>query len=56
MTAHDPSLSATFPPETRDAFAASYSETPHKLVHRLGTDARLSLEGLAALAERLPER
>ena len=53
MTVHDPALAPTFPSAARDIFAANYPEIPHKLTHRLSTDARLSLEGLAALAEKL---
>ena len=56
MTVHDPALAPTFPSAARDIFAANYPEIPHKLTHRLSSDARLSLEGLAALAEKLPEK
>ena len=56
MTVHDTSLAPTFPAAARDIFAANYPEIPHKLTHRLSSDARLSLEGLTALAEKLPEK
>ena len=56
MTVHDTSLAPTFPAAARDIFAANYPEITHKLNHRLSSDARLSLEGLAALAEKLPEK
>ena len=56
MTVHDTSLAPTFPSAARDIFAANYPEIPHKLTHRLSSDARLSLEGLAVLAEKLPEK
>ena len=39
----------------RDAFAAAYPETPHKLSHGLQEHPLLSLDALAALAEALPE-
>lgn len=55
MTAHDPSLATVFPPEAHNAFASNYPETPHKFAHRLDADARLSLDGLALLAENLPD-
>ena len=54
MTVNDTTLAPTFPAAARDIFAANYPEIPHKLTHRLSSDARLSLEGLAALAEKLP--
>lgn len=44
-----------FPPESRSAFAANYPETPHVLRHTLQREERFSLDGLAALAEALPE-
>ena len=55
MTVHDMSLAQTFPRSARETFASNYPETPHKLTHSLTADARLSLEGLASLAESLPE-
>ena len=39
----------------REAFAAGYPETPHKLVHGLHGHPLLSLDALADLAEALPE-
>ena len=54
MTVHDMSLAQTFPRSARETFARNYPETPHKLTHSLTADARLSLEGLASLAESLP--
>lgn len=58
MTAHDPNLvrSLVFDQAARVQFAANYPEQPHLLRHGLGSDARLTLDGLAALAEALPEK
>lgn len=46
--------SPVFDDGTRATFAAAYPETPHVLRHGLALDDRFSLDGLAALAERLP--
>lgn len=46
---------AVFPDDQRAHFAANYPETPHLLRHRLGENALLNLEALAALAGRLPD-
>ena len=46
---------AVFSGDQRSHFAAHYPETPHLLRHRLGESALLSLDGLAALAGRLPD-
>jgi len=45
-----------FAEEARAAFARSYPEEPHVLAHGLGQNALLTLDALAALAARLPER
>ena len=42
-------------PESRDLFAASYPEVPHKLLHSLHQHPLLEFERLAQLAEALPE-
>ena len=46
---------AVFSGDQRSHFAAHYPETPHLLRHRLGESALLTLDGLAALAGRLPD-
>lgn len=43
-----------FDETSRSAFAASYPEVPHKLVHRLGQHPLMQLDALATLAEALP--
>lgn len=43
-----------FADDQRAHFAANYPETPHRLRHRLGENALLNLDALAALAGRLP--
>ncbi|MGV3512707.1 MAG: transcriptional regulator [Novosphingobium sp.] len=45
-----------FDETSRAAFAASYPEVPHKLVHRLGMHPLMQLDALACLGECLPER
>lgn len=45
---------AVFDDTARAAFAASYPETPHKLVHRLGHHPLMQLDALATMAEALP--
>lgn len=45
-----------FGPEARAAFAAGYPETPHVLRHELAAHELLTLDALATLASRLPER
>lgn len=45
-----------FDETSRAAFAASYPEVPHKLVHRLGMHPLMQLDSLAILGEALPER
>jgi len=45
-----------FGEEARAAFARAYPEEPHVLAHGLGQNALLTLDALAALAARLPER
>jgi hypothetical protein len=47
---------AVFGPETRARFAAAYPETPHVLRHLLVRHPLLTIDALAQLAERLPER
>lgn len=47
---------AVFGDAARAQFAAAYPETPHVLRHNLATHRLLTLDALAALAERLPER
>ena len=47
---------AVFGPATRCAFAAAYPETPRVIEHRLGDHPLLTLDALAALAGKLPER
>ncbi|MEZ5680094.1 MAG: transcriptional regulator [Erythrobacter sp.] len=44
-----------FPQESRAAFASAYPEKPHVLRHSLQRDERFSLDGLATLADALPE-
>lgn len=44
----------TFDETSLHAFAASYPEVPHKLVHRLGHHPLMQLDALATLAEALP--
>ena len=44
-----------FTADQRTVFAANYPETPHLLRHRLGENALLDLDALAALAGRLPD-
>lgn len=44
-----------FPPEAREAFAASYPEIPHKLRHNLPEHPLLALDALAELGESLPD-
>ncbi|OZA93823.1 MAG: transcriptional regulator [Erythrobacter sp. 34-65-8] len=46
---------AVFPPPQRTHFATNYPETPHLLRHRLGENALMNLDALAALAGRLPD-
>ena len=46
---------AVFSGDQRSHFSAHYPETPHLLRHRLGESALLTLDGLAALAGRLPD-
>ncbi|WP_416379105.1 transcriptional regulator [Altererythrobacter sp. H2] len=46
---------AVFPPPQRAHFATNYPETPHLLRHRLGENALMNLDALAALAGRLPD-
>lgn len=46
----------TFDETSRAAFAASYPEVPHKIVHRLGMHPLMQLDALACLGEALPER
>ena len=45
---------AVFPADARDRFARQYPERPHTLRHSLGEHPLLSLDALAALAERHP--
>jgi hypothetical protein len=47
---------AVFDESSRAAFAASYPEAPHKLVHRLGLHPLMQLDALATLGETLGER
>lgn len=47
---------AVFDAAARTAFAANYPETPHVLHHRLAEHELLTLDALANLAGRLPER
>jgi len=61
MTDHTNAFSAfipldTFDESSRTAFAASYPEVPHKLVHRLGDHPLMQLGALAEMAEALPDR
>lgn len=44
----------TFDETSRAAFAASYPEVPHKLVHRLGMHPLMQLDALSCLGEALP--
>lgn len=44
-----------FSPEMHEVFAANYPERAHRLVHQLGTPELFSLEGVARLAEALPD-
>ncbi|MBA4354220.1 MAG: transcriptional regulator [Novosphingobium sp.] len=46
----------TFDASSRTAFAASYPETPHKLVHNLRNHPLMQLNALAEMAEALPDR
>ncbi|MFN4112932.1 MAG: transcriptional regulator [Sphingomonadaceae bacterium] len=46
---------AVFPDDQRAHFATNYPETPHLLRHRLGENALLTLDALAALAGSLPD-
>lgn len=46
----------TFDASSRTAFAASYPETPHKLVHNLRNHPLMQLSALAEMAEALPDR
>lgn len=46
----------TFDEISRTAFATSYPEVPHKLVHHLGDHPLMQLEALAQMAEALPDR
>ena len=43
-----------FGQESRDLFARSYPEVPHKLGHSLADEPRLTLDALAGLASQLP--
>lgn len=57
MTAHSsiaPADGATFPVEARAAFAAAYPDQSTKLSHQLAGHGLLTLDALAALAERMP--
>lgn len=58
MNAHSPIAPAPaqplFPEDARAAFAAAYPDRPVKLSHRLMDHPLLSLDALAALAERMP--
>ncbi|MFN3553361.1 MAG: transcriptional regulator, partial [Novosphingobium meiothermophilum] len=56
MPAHPSSIRPvdTFDETSLHAFAASYPEVPHKLVHRLGHHPLMQLDALATLAEALP--
>lgn len=45
----------TFDDISRAAFAASYPEVPHRLVHRLGNHPLMQLDALAQMAEALPD-
>jgi hypothetical protein len=47
-------MTAIFDSAARQHFAAHYPETPHRLAHRLGSHALLTIEALAALGEALP--
>lgn len=47
---------AVFGDTARAQFSAAYPETPHVLRHNLASHELLTLDALAALAERLPER
>lgn len=44
-----------FSPEMHKVFAANYPERAHRLAHQLGTPDLFSLEGVARLAEALPD-
>lgn len=46
----------TFDETSRSAFAGSYPEGPHKMVHRLVDHPLMQLDALAVLAEALPDR
>jgi hypothetical protein len=59
MTAHSPiapAAGATFPDSARTAFAAAYPDQSIKLSHWLVGHGLLTLDALATLAERMPER
>jgi hypothetical protein len=47
-------VTQTFEPSAREAFAAHYPETPHKLAHSLISHPLLELDALALLSEGLP--
>ncbi|MGN3973916.1 transcriptional regulator [Tsuneonella sp. SYSU-LHT278] len=47
---------AVFGPAARCAFTAAYPETPRVIEHRLRDNSLLTLDALASLAGRLPER
>lgn len=58
MTAHSPIVAGstvTFPLSARDIFAAAYPDHPVRLTHQLVGHPLLTLDALAALAERMPE-
>ncbi len=55
MTAHSPiHIGQAFPDDARLAFAAAYPDHPTKLHHDLVGHPLLTLDALAALAERMP--
>lgn len=47
-------MTAIFDSAARQHFSANYPETPHRLIHHLGSHALLTIEALAKLGEGLP--
>jgi hypothetical protein len=54
MTAHSPITARVFSDEARGVFAAAYPDAAVKLTHELAGHPLLTIEALAALAERMP--